>query len=532
MTLDARLSPANLKALFMRHRVKIFDGGFILVALLTAALCAFEFDVFESEGHVSQRQETIELDELLMLATLTVSGSLFYTWRRAREHQRENVARVAAEKEVRNLALHDALTGLPNRRQFDQALKDALATAPTAPEAHAILLLDLNGFKKINDVHGHPTGDQVLIHVGARLLRALREGDLVARLGGDEFVVLARNVAGADGATTIGRRILESLIEPVTVGGVRHQVGTSIGVSLSPQDGTEADELVRRADVALYRAKAERRSGLRFFEKAMDARLYERDTLEQALMADLRTDAFALRFQPAAAVKGGAVGRFEAMPVWRRGSLGDLAPDRFVPIAEDAGVLAELMEQLLRRAGAAAATWPATVRLAFNLPGALLQDTTVGLRIQSALAASGVAPARLDLEIDEGALIRDAEAASALIAPLRAAGVRIVAAHFGTGYSDLKNLQKLQLDGIKIDRSFVAAMVHDRKAAVMVKALVAVGQGLDLSVSADGVRSAAQQAALAAQGCELAQGDLYGSPLTANEALSLVRADRAAAMRA
>lgn len=509
----------------MRHKVKIFDAGFILVVLFAVGLFAFEVDIILHQGHVSQHEQTIELDELLILATLFVSGALFYTWRRASEHKRENRARLAAESEVLQLALHDPLTGLPNRRQFDQALKAALESAPVAPEAHAVLLLDLNSFKKINDVHGHPVGDQVLIHVGLRLLRAAREGDLVARLGGDEFVILARNVAGADGAASIGLRILEGLADPVAIGGFRHQVGAAIGIALAPEDGVTAEELLRKADVALYRAKAEKKSGLHFFEEAMDARLLERDRLEKALLVDMDGEAFQLFFQPAARVGGGLVARFEARFLWSNAEFGDLAPERFVQVADDAGVLAKLIERLLARACAEAVQWPATVRLAFNLPGALIHDAGLASRVLSVIASSALSPARLELEIDEGALVRDTAAAHALIGPLREAGVAVVADHFGTGYSNIQNLQKLQLDGVKIDPSFIAAMVEDSKAAAMVRALVAVGQGFELSVRADGVQTAAQEAALAEQGCQLTQGALYGGPLTAAQALAVVRRD-------
>ena len=505
----------------MRHRIKIFDAGFIIVILSVAALFAFEADIFENENRLTQHQETVELDELLVLTTLAVSGILFYTWRRAREHKRENRLRMAAEKEVLSLAMHDPLTGLPNRRQFDHALRSALAALPTAPEAHAILLLDLNGFKKINDVHGHPIGDQVLIHVGSRLLRAVREGDLVARLGGDEFAILARNLLGAEAAAGVGLRILECLTEPVIVDGVRHQVGTSIGIALSPQDSAGAEELLRKADVALYRAKAEGRAGLRFFEPAMDRRLHERDAMEQALIGDLKSDAFVVRYQPVATLDGSGVTRFEALPRWRHSTLGELEPERFVPIAEEAGVLADLTEDVLAQSCRTAAQWPPQVRLAFNLPSALLHDTAFGLRIQSVLAQTGFSPTRLALEIDEGALIREPEAAEALIRPLRKAGISIVADHFGTGYSDLKNLQRLQIDGVKIDRTFVDAMTRDRKAAVMVKALIGVGLGLDLSVIADGVQTEEQRAALAAEGCVTAQGDLYGGVLDPQQTLAL-----------
>src|SRR6185503_19312756 len=231
-----------------------------------ATLFMFEIDVFENEGAMSLKEQTIELDEFFVLTTILVLAVLGYTWRRAREHQRENTRRLEAEREILVLALQDPLTGLPNRRQFNEALAGALQKVPAAPEAHAVMMIDLNGFKKINDIHGHPVGDEVLIHVASRLLGAVREGDMVARLGGDEFAVLARNIAGPEAATNIARRIIESLASPISVGGVRRVVGTGIGIALSPQDGAIAEEILRKADVALYRAKSQRVSSLRFFE--------------------------------------------------------------------------------------------------------------------------------------------------------------------------------------------------------------------------------------------------------------------------
>lgn len=504
--------------LMVRHRVKIFDLGFIILLLAVAGLFAFEVDIFDNEGLVSQRQETIELDEMLVLTTFVMLAVLFYTWRRAREHQRENDRRIAAENEVLTLALQDPLTGLPNRRQFDDALKAALTTVPAAPEAHAVLLLDLNGFKKINDLHGHPAGDQLLIHVGARLMRAVRDGDLVARLGGDEFAVIARNLAGAAGATGIARRIIESLTAPIVIGTTHHRVGTAIGIALAPQDAADSAELLRMADVALYRAKTEVTSAIRFFEAEMDTHLQQRDELERSLLTGLETDAFDLRFQPAAQADGRIVA-LEVMPVWHHPTLGQLDPDRFLPIAEEVGALQSLVEHLLRKACEAATPWPAHVRLNFNLPSALVADADFGLRILAAIGDTGFSPNRLSLEIDEGALVRQAERAQLLIAPLRRAGIAIVADHFGTGYSDLKNFRRLHLDGVKIDRSFVAAMAHDRQAAVMVKAMIGLAHGLDLAVTADGVGTEQQRAALEAQGCDQAQGRLFGGILTADQVM-------------
>jgi len=513
----------RLFALIRRRASSLRDIGALGATVVAAALIAFEIDVFETEGQVSRAVETLELDEVLVLTSLIVLGLLVFVWRRGVEHRRELERRRAAEAEVMSLALQDPLTGLPNRRQFDEALKAALRQPPTAPEAHALFMLDLNGFKKINDLHGHPVGDQALIHVSARLLRAVREGDLVARLGGDEFAIIARNVAGADGAAAIGRRIIDSLEPPVVIEGTRHAVGSATGVALAPQDGLDGEGLVRKADVALYRAKAERRSALRFFEPAMDARLTLRDELERALAEAVRQDDLALAFRPRVSAQGQVVA-FETVAEWRRGDE-TLTAERFLPIAEEADLLGPLTRKLLERACKAARTWPERVRLAFELPGALLPQTSFGLTLLSVLSETGLSPARLDLEIDEGALIRDADAAMALIAPLRQAGVAVIASRFGTGYSNLQNFRRLALDGVKIDRSFVAAMGDDHGAAVMVRALIGVGQGLDLAVIADGVSSAEQRTLLEAQGCGQLQGGLYGEAVSVEEALALTAAD-------
>lgn len=510
------------QAFLMRNRVRIFDLGFVLALIGVATLFTFEADIFVNEARDSVEKLKFELNELLVLATLVMAGVLYYVWRRAVEHKRENVRRLQAEQEVLKLALHDPLTSLPNRRHFDESLKAALKTVPTAPEAHAIFFFDLNGFKKVNDIHGHPVGDQLLIHVSARLLRAKREGDLVARLGGDEFAVIARNIAGSEGAASLARRMTECFDSPFILDGVRHQIGTAIGIALTPHDGVEGAELLRKADVALYRAKVEKKTAVRFFEAGMDAHLHERDELERALQDSVNDDALFLRFKPSVNASDGAITGFEVLPRWRHPTLGDLGSDRLLPIAEDAGLLASVTQILFRQACRAASTWPPKVRLAYNFPGALLSDTTIGLRILAALSEAGLSPTRLDLEVDEGALVREAESGQALISLLRKAGISIVADHFGTGYANLQNLQQLQIDRIKIDPSFVSAMLDDRRAAVMVRALISIGQGLDVGVAADGVMTLDQQAALAAQGCEVSQGDLVGGPVDEAEAEALV----------
>ncbi|MES1197043.1 MAG: EAL domain-containing protein, partial [Pseudomonadota bacterium] len=435
--------------------------------------------------------------------------------------RRESARRLAAEREARRLSLEDSLTGLPNRRQFEDALKTALASPPRAGASHGVLMLDLNGFKRVNDVHGHPVGDEVLVHVGARLKGAVRDGDLVARLGGDEFAVLAPHLAGPDAATSVALRIIESLNEPIATQSHKHQIGTAIGIALTPQDGTDKDEVLRKADIALYRAKGENQSALRFFEEEMDATIRERDFLEQELRLAVAADVVRPYYQPLVDLRTGEIIAFEALARWRHPTLGDIEPNRFIPIADDCGLIGELTDRLLRRACKDAAAWPDAVSLSFNISPAQLRDQTLGLRLLSILTESRLSPTRLEIEITESALVRDMEAAQTLLGALRSAGVKIALDDFGTGYSSLYHLRNFKLDKIKIDRSFVDAMCIDRDSAAIVKALVGLGSGLSLAVTAEGVETAEQRKMLTEHGCEQAQGFLFSHAVPAEEAAAM-----------
>ena len=506
----------------MRHRVSIKDGSILLLLLAAAAFYAFEFDVFHGEGHANTHKLTLELDEILTLGGLFIAGLLAFSLRRLSEQKRETGRRLAAEYEARTLAYQDPLTGLPNRRQFEEALTAALASPPRAGGCHGVFMLDLNGFKRINDVHGHPIGDEVLIHVANRLSQAVRQGDVVARLGGDEFAILALHMAGPETATGLALRIIEGLSSPITVGSVQHQVGVAIGIALAPRDATTNDEILRKADIAQYRAKAEGRSALSFFEEQMDAQVRERDTLEKALRAAIGTARLRPCYQPLVDLKSGQIVGFEALARWNDPLLGEIEPTRFIPIAEDAGLISALTDDLLRRACMDAAKWPVDTTLSFNISPTQLRDQTLGLRILAILADTHVPPQRLELEITESALVRDMEAAQAVLGALRDAGVRIALDDFGTGYSSLYHLRNFKLDKIKIDRSFVESMAYDRESAAIVKALIGLGSGLSLTVTAEGVEDAQQQALLAEQGCTQGQGFLYSKAVPAAEALALV----------
>lgn len=501
----------------MRHRVSIRDFSILLAVLLVATFFAFEVDIYENEETVSRRELTLELDEVLSLGGLLCLGLLILTIRRYREQKRETVRRMAAERHARELAFCDPLTGLANRRRFDDALKAALAAPPGAESVHALFVLDLNGFKQVNDVHGHGVGDELLGIVAQRLASAIREGDLVARLGGDEFAILAHHLIGAEAAANIALRVLQALEEPISTKDNLHRVGAGIGITLLPGDALTPQEALRKADVALYRAKAERRSALRFFEKEMDRLVRERDELERELRAAVADNTICPIYQPLVHLQTRKVVGFEVIPRWQHPSFGQVSPERFLSVAEDTGLIHELSAQLLRKACQTAAGWPEEVTLAFDIFPSQLKDCLLKTRILSILEESGIAPERLEIEITESALVRDLEAAQEVLGSLRAAGVRIALDNFGTGYSSLYHLRNFKLDKIKIDRGFIQSLGEQQDSAEIVRALVGLGHGLGLTVTAEGVVDGEQQASLLQTGCEEGQGFLFGCAVEAED---------------
>jgi diguanylate cyclase (GGDEF)-like protein len=507
-----------------RHKFRFIDLAAVAAATLLVLYLGLTTNIFSDAAGRAQKSETLELDELLLVCAMLAIGLIWAFGRLLRE-RREMARRSAAEREIRTLAFHDALTGLPNRRQFDDAIKAAAAAPPRTGASHAVLMLDLNGFKKVNDVFGHAVGDEVLIHVGGRLSKAVRAGDMVARLGGDEFAVLATHIGGPEAATGLALRIIGELQPPIIAGGRDQVIGAAIGIALTPEDGSDPAELLRKADIALYRAKGQGRSAMRFFEEEMDAHVRERDHLEREMRSAIGAGAITPFYQPLVDLKTGRIQEFEALARWTHPDLGEISPDRFIPIAEDCGLIAPLTDLLLARACADAATWPTDVQLAFNVSPVLLRDPGFGLRVMSLLGRTGLPPQRLELEITESALVRDLEIVKVVLGALRDAGVRIALDDFGTGYSSLYHLRNFKLDKIKIDRSFVETMTTDKDSAAIVHALIGLGAGLGLEVTAEGVETEAQRKLLSEQGCEQGQGFLYSEAVNSDDALALLGAN-------
>ncbi len=426
--------------------------------------------------------------------------------------------RKKAAEQLEYLAHHDPLTGLANRSLLRARISAAIALAEKSGESLALLLLDLDRFKAVNDLHGHPIGDQVLVRVAARLRAAARGAEIIARLGGDEFVILLPAEAGAEAARAaeVAQRVIASLTEPFEVGASFLQINTSIGVSLYPQHGADADELLKNADTALYSAKRAGRGTQRMFDPAMDAELRRRRHLEQDLRLAIRRRTLDIHFQPLFKNDGKTLAGFEALARWRHPAFGPISPADFIPLAEESGLIVPLGRLVLDIACAEAASWSQPHRIAVNISPAQLRAGNLVATVTEVLARTGLPPSRLELEVTESLLIEDTEATLATLSALKALGLRIVLDDFGTGYSSLSYLRRFPFDKLKIDRSFIQALGENDEAMAIVRAIVALADSLTLDVTAEGVETETQLRLLQEESNAEMQGYLLGRPAPAD----------------
>jgi diguanylate cyclase (GGDEF)-like protein/PAS domain S-box-containing protein len=416
-----------------------------------------------------------------------------------------------ADEKIAHLAHYDALTDLPNRVLFREQIDRELQKAAKGGQ-FALLYIDIDEFKGINDSLGHHVGDELLKSVGASIRACLREDDLIARLGGDEFAVIQTAIAGPADVVEFVMRIYEAIRQPYQCLGHQLSTDASIGIALAPQDGLELDQLIKNADLAMYAAKAEGRRTYRFFEPAMDASAKARLTMEQDLRQAVVNRGFEIHYQPLVALGNGKVTGCEALLRWRHPERGMISPAEFIPIAEDTGLIHELGDWVMQTACAEAANWPETIRLAVNVSPIQLKSPTLALRIAAALAASGLKPDRLEVEITEAVLIRDDEAALAILHQLRGIGVRIALDDFGTGYSSLSYLKRFPFDKIKIDRCFVSDISETDGSSSIVQAVVNIAAALNMTTAAEGVETDMQRELLRRLGCTEMQGYLFSAP--------------------
>jgi diguanylate cyclase (GGDEF)-like protein/PAS domain S-box-containing protein len=420
-----------------------------------------------------------------------------------------------AQAQIAYMAHHDALTDLPNRTLFRQQLEQSLHRVKR-DEQVAVLCLDLDHFKEVNDTLGHPIGDDLLRAVALRLKDCLREGDTVSRLGGDEFAIVQLG-SQQHASEALASRLVEVIGAPYDIQGHQVVIGTSIGISMAPDDGVDPDQLLKNADMALYRAKGDGRGTYRFFEIAMDARAQARRLMELELRAALLRDEFEVYYQPIHDIQADQIVCFEALVRWNHPLRGMIAPATFIPLAEATGLIVPLGDWVLRKACADAAGWSRDVQVAVNLSPAQFKNRHLVTSVQSALSAAGLDAHRLELEITESVLLQDSEATLATLHTLRKLGVRISMDDFGTGYSSLSYLRSFPFDKIKIDRSFIHELATRDDSMAIVRAVTGLGKSLGISTTAEGVETSEQLALLRSEGCTEVQGYLFNPARPAAE---------------
>ncbi|MBY0566403.1 MAG: EAL domain-containing protein [Hyphomonadaceae bacterium] len=464
------------------------------------------------KAQLDRRQAVLELDAIRNDLERTVQERTQDLVAANETLSAEVSEREAAEARAQTLARHDSLTGLANRRHFLEELDRRLGLVGPETTAFALMFVDLDRFKPINDVHGHAIGDELLQVIAARLSGCLRDDSFAARLGGDEFAVLLEGPDGRDGVAAAARRVLHELSAPILVNGLKLTVGASIGIAMCPEDGRNAADLLQRGDAAMLRAK-EDRGAYKFFDSSIDEELKSKAALENDLRAAIPQGDIVPYFQPVLRLDDGALAGYEVLARWPHRERGMISPVEFIPVAEEAGLVDAMFWALLAQACAKALNSPGDFMLAVNISPSQVRDQWFPEKVLRTLRETGFPAQRLEIEVTESAMIGDIQRAKSALMSLKNQGVRVALDDFGTGYSSLFLLRALPIDKLKIDRSFVATLTTDRENATIVGALVGLGKALGLQVTAEGVEDEATADMLRAMGCEFAQGYLFGAAI-------------------
>ena len=427
------------------------------------------------------------------------------------------------EKQIEHMALHDALTDLPNRVLLRERMEEAFAGVRRG-EQMALLYVDLDLFKNVNDMFGHPLGDQLLQAAADRLRGCVREVDAIARIGGDEFAIMQTGMKEPTDAAALARRVRETITEPFDLAGHQIIIDASVGIAIAPSDADDPDQLLKKADMALYGAKSDGRAGYRFFEPAMDARVKARRMLERDLRKALREGEFDSYYQPIMSLKSREINGVEALLRWHHPERGLILPEEFISVAEEIGLINQIGEWIIKRACTDVAAWPVAVAVAVNLSPLQLRSSSLVPTVIQALASSRLPAERLELEITETVLIQDTEKTLATLHQLRSLGVRIAMDDFGTGYSSLNYLRKFPFDKIKIDRCFINGLSEGEDSIAIVRAVTDLASSLRMTTTAEGVETQEQLETIQHLGCGEVQGYLFSPPQPAEEILRLLAA--------
>jgi diguanylate cyclase (GGDEF)-like protein len=497
----AVIGPEN----FILYKNRAFDelfGGIELPAQLRECIDP----VARGIDHVGTCETAFDDGRTFRIETVKLPAGLLVT----AEDISNRVAELARSAEQ---ARTDPLTLLGNRLMFRERLRELMANLDPAKEVAAVLSIDLDRFKAINDSLGHAAGDALLRGVAGRLSSVVRRGDIVARLGGDEFGIVQSGQPQPQAAAALAKRIVDLLGRSYLIDGNLLDIGASVGVALIPADGIDDDQILRNADLALYRSKQDGRRTYRFFENAMDEQMQARRSLEIDLRRALAMRELKLVYQPQSSLSTKQITGFEALIRWHSPKRGVVSPAEFIPLAEEIGVIVQIGEWVIRTACREAAGWPKPLSVSVNVSAVQFGSPSLVPTIISALAETGIDPRRLELEITESALMKDHDTTLEMLQKVRAVGVRVSMDDFGTGYSSLASLRSFPFDKIKIDQSFVRANPDDPSSIAIVRAIAALGKALGMTTTAEGVETEGQLARVTADGCTDVQGYLIGRPL-------------------
>ncbi|MBX3618582.1 MAG: EAL domain-containing protein [Rhizobacter sp.] len=440
---------------------------------------------------------------------------------------REITEQKLAEEHIHHMARHDGLTGLPNRMMFSHLLNVAIPTAQRYKRSFAVMFIDLDRFKFINDTLGHEAGDTLLKEITARFKQALRASDVLARLGGDEFVVLAQEVPDREHAAAVARKLLSAAIKPVLLMGQECRVTASIGIAMYPTDGEDEQALMKNADSAMYFAKEEGKNNFQFYSTEISSQTMERLTLEANLRRAMEREEFTLNYQAKVDLKTGAITGVEALLRWHNDELGAVSPAKFIPVAEETGLIVHIGRWVMKTACLQNVAWQAQglppINMAVNLSVRQFADEALVDDIAAILQETGMDPGLLELEITEGMIVHNVERAIKLLTAIKQLGVRLAIDDFGTGYSSLGQLKNFPIDTLKVDRSFIRDLATDSEDKAITSAIIAMGKTLSLTVVAEGVETIEQQAFLRDQACDEMQGYYFSKPIVAEEFADLLR---------
>jgi diguanylate cyclase (GGDEF)-like protein len=467
-------------------------------------------------------------DQILSTALLLNIALMMFGWRRYRDLQKEVKERMAAEEQARALAREDPLTGFLNRRSLDDALGKMIAEAAETRSAVAMLMVDLDHFKTVNDLYGHVVGDQLLRESAAAISAALPRNAIAARLGGDEFAcAFPFDPAWPDPVDRVAQAIVTGLSQPVDIQDVHVNVSASLGIARSDFDSAEVDALMRRSDIAMYAAKKQGRNRYAWFDSSMERELHARNSIEAGLRAGIPRGEIVPYYEQQIDLESGDLVGFEVLARWEHPTEGVILPDRFIPVAEEAGLIGELSLSVMRRAFEEAKHWDAALTLSVNISPAQLKDPWLAQKIVKLLVETGFPANRLEIEITESSLFENLGLAQSIVGSLKNQGIRLALDDFGTGYSSLAHLRALPFDRIKIDKSFVLSMIDNSESAAIVDAITKLGGSLGLPITAEGIETGDIEERVRHVGCHKGQGWHFGKPVT-GAAISSMLAGRVA----